>query len=85
VLNGKIVVWGARTAGRDANADLKYINVSRTLLFLKKSIEEGTEWAVLEPNTQALWQSIARNVTASSPTSGDRARCSARLLRRRSM
>jgi phage tail sheath protein FI len=64
VLNGNILVWGARTVGGDANADLKYINVRRTLLFLRKSIEEGTQWVVFEPNTLALWQKISRNVTA---------------------
>jgi phage tail sheath protein FI len=64
VLNGNILVWGARTVGGDANADLKYINVRRTLLFLRKSIEEGTQWVVFEPNTLGLWQKISRNVTA---------------------
>jgi phage tail sheath protein FI len=56
--------WGARTVGGDANADLKYINVRRTLLFLRESIDEGLQWAVFEPNNPALWQKINRNVTA---------------------
>jgi phage tail sheath protein FI len=64
VLNGNIFVWGARTVGGDANADLKYINVRRTLLFLRESIDEGTQWAVFEPNTPGLWQKITRNITA---------------------
>jgi uncharacterized protein len=64
VLNGNILVWGARTVGGDDNQDLKYINVRRTLLFLRESIDEGTQWAVFEPNTPALWQKISRNVTA---------------------
>jgi Bacteriophage tail sheath protein len=63
-MNGNIRVWGARTAGGDANADLKYVNVRRTLLFLRESIDEGTQWVVFEPNTPALWQSITRNVSA---------------------
>lgn len=63
-LNGSILVWGARTAGGDANADLKYINVRRTLLFLEKSILQGTQWVVFEPNTPTLWQQITRSVTA---------------------
>lgn len=63
-LNDNILVWGARTIGGDANADLKYINVRRTLLFLRESIDEGTQWAVFEPNTPALWQKITRNITA---------------------
>ena len=63
-LNGNITVWGARTLGGDANADLKYINVRRTLLFLRKSIDEGTQWVVFEPNDPSLWQKIIRNVSA---------------------
>jgi phage tail sheath protein FI len=63
-MNGNIRTWGARTIGGDANADLKYINVRRTLLFIRESIDEGTQWVVFEPNTPALWQKITRNVTA---------------------
>jgi len=63
-LNGNLTVWGARTLGGDANADLKYINVRRTLLFLRKSIDQGTQWVVFEPNEPGLWQKITRNITA---------------------
>ena len=63
-LNGNIRVWGARTLGGNANADLKYINVRRTLLFLRESIDEGMQFVVFEPNTPALWQKIVRNVSA---------------------
>jgi phage tail sheath protein FI len=63
-LNGNIYVWGARTVGGDANADLKYISTRRTLAFLRESIDEGLQWAVFEPNTPALWAKISRNVTA---------------------
>ncbi|HEX8115910.1 MAG TPA: phage tail sheath subtilisin-like domain-containing protein [Pyrinomonadaceae bacterium] len=63
-INGNITVWGARTAGGNANSDLKFINVRRTLLFLRESIDEGTQWVVFEPNTPALWQRITRNVSA---------------------
>jgi len=64
VLNDNILVWGARTVGGDANADLKYVNVRRTLLFLRESIDEGTQWVVFEPNEPGLWKKIERNVTA---------------------
>jgi len=63
VLNDNILIWGARTVGGDANADLKYINVRRTLLFLRQSIDLGTQWVVFEPNSPALWQRITRSVT----------------------
>jgi phage tail sheath protein FI len=63
-INGKINIWGARTIGGDLNADTKYINVRRTLIFIRKSIDEGTQWVVFEPNDPSLWQKIIRNVTA---------------------
>ncbi|MGI0484853.1 phage tail sheath family protein [Pantanalinema rosaneae CENA516] len=63
-LNGNITVWGARTIGGNSNQDLKYINVRRTLLYLRDSIDKGTQWVVFEPNTPALWEKIKRNVSA---------------------
>ncbi|QEE29670.1 phage tail sheath family protein [Terriglobus albidus] len=63
-LNGNIRVWGARTIGGDRNGEWRYINVRRTALFLYKSIDEGTQWVVFEPNDLSLWAKITRNVTA---------------------
>ena len=63
-MNGDIRVWGARTIGGDANLDFKYISVRRLFLFLRKSIDHGTQWVVFEPNDMALWAKIERNVTA---------------------
>lgn len=62
--NGNITVWGGRTLGGDANTEWKYINVRRLFLFLRESIDEGTQWVVFEPNTQDLWAKITRNITA---------------------
>ena len=63
-LNGNIRVWGARTIGGDANGEWRYINVRRLFLFLRESIDEGTQWVVFEPNTPDLWAKITRNITA---------------------
>jgi phage tail sheath protein FI len=63
-MNGNINVWGARTIGGDKNAEWKYINVRRFFLFLRESIDEGTQWVVFEPNDPALWGKIRRNVSA---------------------
>lgn len=57
--NGSITVWGARTL----DENLEYINVRRTLIYLSESIDRGTQWAIFEPNTHALWQKIIRNVS----------------------
>ncbi|MBW4423085.1 MAG: phage tail sheath subtilisin-like domain-containing protein [Nostoc desertorum CM1-VF14] len=59
LFNGNVTVWGARTI----NENLEYINVRRTLIYLSESIDRGTQWAIFEPNTPALWQKIIRNVS----------------------
>lgn len=63
-LNGNIKVWGARTIGGNANGEWRYINVRRSMLFLRESIDEGLQWAVFEPNDLNLWAKIKRNVEA---------------------
>ena len=63
-LNGRLLVWGARTLGGDANGETKYVNVRRLLNFLRESIDEGTQFAVFEPNAKPLWQRITRTATA---------------------
>jgi len=64
IMNGAVTVWGARTIGGDANSEWKYVSVRRLFLFLQKSIEEGTQWIVFEPNDEALWGKIRLNITA---------------------
>jgi phage tail sheath protein FI len=63
-LNGNIRVWGARTIGGDRNGEWKYVSTRRLFLFLRESIDEGTQWVVFEPNDSSLWAKITRNVTA---------------------
>jgi phage tail sheath protein FI len=55
------VVWGARTLSK--STQWKFINVRRLLLFIEESIQEGTRFAVFEPNNLALWQTVKRQVT----------------------
>jgi Bacteriophage tail sheath protein len=62
--DGNLKVWGARTLGGDANGEFKYINVRRLFNFLRESIDEGTQFAVFEPNAPPLWEKIRRSVTA---------------------
>ncbi|MBN8592378.1 MAG: phage tail sheath family protein [Anaerolineae bacterium] len=63
-MNGRILVWGARTLGGDANGEWKYVNVRRLFLYLRESLDEGTQWVVFEPNDRNLWAKIRLNVTA---------------------
>jgi phage tail sheath protein FI len=53
-------VWGARTAS--SNAEIKYVNVRRYLVYLEHSIDNGTQWAVFENNGPLLWARIRESV-----------------------
>jgi uncharacterized protein len=55
-------VWGARTASSDP--EWKYVNVRRYFNYLEASIDRGTQWAVFEPNGEALWANIRETVAA---------------------
>jgi hypothetical protein len=63
-LNGNIRVWGARTLVDKNKPDFTYINVRRLFIYLRESIDQGTQWAVFEPNDHDLWAKITRNVSA---------------------
>jgi len=54
------VVWGARTLSSDP--EWKYVSVRRTALFLESSVEQGTAWAVFEPNDEPLWAQLRLSV-----------------------
>lgn len=58
--NGGIRVWGARTLSSDP--EWKYVNVRRFIIFLERSIDKGTQWAVFEPNGEPLWVSVRRTI-----------------------
>jgi phage tail sheath protein FI len=53
-------VWGARTLSSDP--EWLYVNVRRLFIFLEHSIDLSTQWAVFEPNGEALWRNITRTV-----------------------
>ncbi len=57
-----IRVWGARTLSSDPA--WKYINVRRLFNYVEKSIENGTQWVVFEPNNRKLWARVSRDVSA---------------------
>ena len=53
-------LWGARTISSDP--EWKYLNVRRYFAYLERSIDKGTQWAVFEPNGDALWANVRRTV-----------------------
>ncbi|MCP4687774.1 MAG: phage tail sheath family protein, partial [Desulfobacterales bacterium] len=55
-------VWGARTASSDP--EWKYVNVRRCFIYLERSIDRSTQWAVFEPNGERLWANIRETVSA---------------------
>jgi uncharacterized protein len=55
-------VWGARTVSSDP--EWKYVNVRRYMMYLERSIDVSTQWAVFEPNGEALWANIRETVSS---------------------
>ncbi|WP_053227370.1 phage tail sheath family protein [Solirubrobacter soli] len=54
-------IFGARcaTSAREWN----YVNVRRLFIFIEESLDEGTQWAVFEPNDERLWARLRDSVT----------------------
>lgn len=50
------IVWGARTLNQDSN--FKYVSANMMDIFLRKSLNEGIEPLVFEPNKEDLWKKI---------------------------
>jgi phage tail sheath protein FI len=55
-------VYGARCI--TSLTEWKYVNVRRLFIFLEASLDEGTQWAVFEPNDQRLWNQLIQSVSA---------------------
>jgi hypothetical protein len=53
-------VWGARTMSSDP--EWIYINVRRLFIYLEHSIDNGTQYAVFEPNGPQLWANIQQSI-----------------------
>ncbi|MGB8510619.1 MAG: phage tail sheath subtilisin-like domain-containing protein, partial [Pyrinomonadaceae bacterium] len=53
-------LWGARTATSDP--EWKYVNLRRYFIYLERSIDRSTQWAVFEPNGPQLWGNVRRSI-----------------------
>lgn len=53
-------LWGARTISSDP--EWKYVNLRRYFAYLERSIDEGTQWVVFEPNGEILWANVRRMI-----------------------
>lgn len=58
------VLWGARTLATVADSEWRYVPVRRTAAFIERSIYDGIQWAVFEPNNQPLWSSLRTSITS---------------------
>jgi phage tail sheath protein FI len=57
-----IVAMGARTLLQDGTANT-YVNTRRSLIFLKKSLSDLTQFALFENNDSRLWARIRASVS----------------------
>jgi len=55
-----VLIWGARTTSSDLN--LKYVSVSRLLMYIEESVEEGTLWVASEINDEPLWARVRQRI-----------------------
>lgn len=62
--NQGVIVWGARTIAPPDITAWRFVNVRRLTTYIEQSIQQGTRFAVFEPNNLQLWQQIKRLVTA---------------------
>ncbi|MEM7583454.1 MAG: phage tail sheath C-terminal domain-containing protein [Acidobacteriota bacterium] len=58
------VVWGSRTLATRSDPEWRYVPVRRTAIFIERSVYEGIQWAVFEPNNHLLWSALRANVGA---------------------
>jgi phage tail sheath protein FI len=54
------LLWGARTLSSDP--EWKYVNLRRYAAYLERSIDQGTQWVVFEPNGERLWADVRQTV-----------------------
>lgn len=56
-----IVVMGARTLKQDGTAN-KYVNMRRSLIYIKKQLDDLTTFALFENNDEVLWARIRSSI-----------------------
>jgi hypothetical protein len=55
-------VMGARTLKQDGTAN-KYVNMRRSLIYIKKNLQNLTQFAIFANNDEALWAQIRTQIT----------------------
>jgi len=62
LINYGNVVYGARTLSQDTQ--WTYLSVRRLFIFVEQSLKNSLQWVVFEPNDQALWAAVSRDIAA---------------------
>ena len=57
-----LAVMGARTLKQDGTAN-KYVNMRRSLIYIRKNLKNLTEFAIFENNDERLWARINNGIT----------------------
>ena len=57
-----LAVMGARTLLQDGTAN-KYVNMRRSLIYIRKNLKNLTEFAIFENNDERLWSQLRNNIT----------------------
>ena len=58
-----LAVMGARTLKQDGTAN-KYVNMRRSLIYIRKNLKNLTEFAIFENNDEKLWAQIRTSLGA---------------------
>ena len=56
------MVWGSRTLATGVDPEWRYVPVRRTAIMIERSIYDGIQWAIFEPNDHRLWSSLRLNI-----------------------
>jgi phage tail sheath protein FI len=62
LINYGNVIYGARTVSQDQQ--WTYLSVRRLFIYVEQSLRDSLQWVVFEPNDQALWSAVTRDVDA---------------------
>jgi phage tail sheath protein FI len=58
-----IRVWGARSLAGAGDADWRYIHTRRLMSMIEESVDHSMQWAVFEPNNEALRRTLVHSLS----------------------
>jgi hypothetical protein len=58
-----IRLWGARSLAGKADADWRFIHVRRLMSMIEESVDKSMQWAVFEPNNEALRRTLVHSLS----------------------